>query len=182
MRYRRRKIAMSIKFNFNSILTDIESPFAAIILNKAFGGQVSTTLSNDASTVVGIINDYATIKAAQSSGQPIDQVKQQVATVAANAVGQLASAFHMNAALQRDPTATPNAGEQTNELLLFAAQQIAGQYAAQTVESKIVAQSSAAAPATKAPDSPAAVDDAGKSGGPSTGENGGTIENQQQQQ
>lgn len=120
---------MKLNLNLSNILSAVESPIASIVMNKVLGSE--------AGSVLGLIDDYAAIKAVQGSGQSADVITQQVAAVAADAVGQIASAVHLNANLQRNPSAAPTQVEGVNEMLLLGAKQIAAEYATQSVTAQL---------------------------------------------
>ena len=120
-----------MKINLGDIFS---SSVTSFILSKALGAE--------SANVLGLIDDYAAIKAVQGSGQSADAITQQVAAVAADAVGQIAGALHVNANLQRNPSAAPTQAEGVNEILLLGAKQIAAEYAGQAVAAQLAANAS----------------------------------------
>ena len=120
-----------MKINLGDIFS---SPVTSFILSRALGAE--------SANVLGLIDDYAAIKAVQGSGQPAEAITQQVAAVAADAVGQIAGALHVNANLQRNPGAAPTQAEGVNEILLLGAKQIAAEYAGQAVAAQLAANAS----------------------------------------
>lgn len=153
-----------MKINLGDIFS---SPVTSFILSRALGAE--------SANVLGLIDDYAAIKAVQGSGQSADAITQQVAAVAADAVGQIAGALHVDANLQRNPGAAPTQAEGVNEILLLGAKQIAAEYAGQAVAAQLAANASRGGSTTQAAEallssssSPAV--DAGRQAGSGAGE------------